>query len=152
VTPARRSRRKTGVRVAETPPAYVARQFLLDTHVLLWWHTEPKRLGPVARAAISASRGVTVSVATAWEIAIKTSLGKLKIPGDATMDALLTLAGFQPLAIELAHVAMVRTLPPVHRDPFDRLLVAQAMAEGLTIITSDRHLQRYDVPILAATQ
>lgn len=118
---------------------------LLDTHLVLWAAFEPARLSPRA-ARMLASREVPIafSLATLWEIAIKTSLGR---PGFAVDPELLHRAllgeGFVELAIQAPHVMRVAKLPWVHRDPFDRILVAQAVEEGLTLLTADAALRRY---------
>ena len=129
--------------------------FLLDTHVWLWWLDGHPGLGPRTRAAIGrADRLVFVSAASAWEIAIKVGLGRLDL-GEAPAACLPREAkrsGFRPLAISLEHAAAVAQLPPHHRDPFDRLLVAQAQLEGLTILTNDPAIARYDVATLSPSR
>ena len=127
------------------------RRLLLDTHVWLWWQADDPRLGPAARRNIHSAAEVRFSAASAWEIAIKSALGKLRLPRGADIDAELARDGFVPLAVEIAHADGVRALPALHRDPFDRLLVAQALAEGLTLVTADAALARYDVPVVDAT-
>lgn len=122
---------------------------LLDTHVLLWAVDTPERLDDRARDAIRDPRNrVAVSSASAWEISINTALGKLRFDGDLT--AVLKAVGFDPLAIDVEHALAAGALPPVHRDPFDRMLVAQARAEGLTVVTRDDVFDGYDVPTLRA--
>lgn len=122
---------------------------LLDTHVLLWAVDTPERLDHRARDAIRDPRNrVVASSASAWEISIKTALGKLRFDGDLT--AVLNAVGFDPLAIDVEHALAAGALPPVHRDPFDRMLVAQARAEGLTVVTRDDVFDGYDVPTLRA--
>lgn len=122
---------------------------LLDTHVLLWAVDTPERLDDRARDEIRDPRNrVVVSAASAWEISIKTALGKLRFDGDLT--AVLKAVGFDPLAIDVEHALAAGALPPVHRDPFDRMLVAQARAEGLTVVTRDDVFESYDVPTLRA--
>jgi PIN domain nuclease of toxin-antitoxin system len=122
--------------------------FLLDSHVALWWlAAEP--LSPRASAAIAdPARPVLVSMATAWEIAIKQALEKLRVADDY-LDVLVD-RGVGLLAIEPPHTRAVRDLPHHHRDPFDRMLVAQAQVERLTLVTRDERLRRYDVRVLAA--
>ena len=123
-------------------------QLLLDTHVLLWALTDHERLGPAAREVITDRRSlVCVSAASAWEITIKTTLGKLRAPGNLAVA--LGDAGFEPLAISVDHALAVGQLPDIHRDPFDRILLAQAITEGLTLVTSDPALRRYDVALLS---
>jgi PIN domain nuclease of toxin-antitoxin system len=102
-----------------------------------------------AQAAIEDPRSqVLVSAASAWEIAVKQSVGKLRIPDD--LDDQLRLARFLPLPVTIAHGLAVASMPLHHRDPFDRLLVAQARLENLTIVTRDPRIAAYDVPTLAA--
>jgi PIN domain nuclease of toxin-antitoxin system len=118
---------------------------LLDTHLVLWAAFEPARLSAKA-ARMLASRDVPLafSLATLWEIAIKTSLGRPDFAVDAALLHRALLAeGFVELAIRAPHVLRVATLPWVHRDPFDRLLVAQAMEDDLTLLTADATLKRY---------
>lgn len=123
-------------------------RLLLDTHVLLWW-LSAQRLRPKAAAAIaSPDSDVWVSAATVWEISIKAALGKLDAPYD--VDAQLTRHGFDVLPIGLAHALAVRSLPPHHTDPFDRMLVAQAQVEDLTVVTRDANIRRYAVRVLPA--
>lgn len=106
----------------------------------------------MARSAIASAIEVRFSAASAWEVAIKLSLGKLTLPRDADIEVELARDGFEPLAIEISHAAAVSRLPMHHRDPFDRMLIAQAMVEDLTLVTSDVALARYGVPILRATE
>jgi PIN domain nuclease of toxin-antitoxin system len=121
---------------------------LLDTHVLLWALSAPRRL-PARVAAIirDPDTDVYVSAASTWEIAIKTALGRM----DADLGAIVgaaRAADFDELPITIAHTERLRTLPAHHRDPFDRLLVAQALEESLTIATQDRLIGAYPVPRL----
>ncbi len=121
---------------------------LLDTHVLLWALASPRRLPSRASSAIrDPNNRVLFSPASTWEIAIKASLGKLV--GDVR-DVARAAGGadFDELPITVAHSLRVRDLPPHHRDPFDRILVAQAWEEGLTIVTCDPALRAYSVPIV----
>lgn len=125
---------------------------LVDTHIWLWWRADDPKLGPAARKAIRNAREVRFSAASAWEIAIKQALGKVRLPrdiGDIDLSAELALDGFVPLAISIDHALAVALLPPIHRDPFDRMLVAQASIEGLTLVTADPEFSAYDVPLLA---
>ncbi len=125
------------------------KRLLLDTHVFLWWLADDPCLGPEARTLIADSRNVVyVSAATVWEIAIKKSLGKLQAPND--MGAIIEAEGFEPLAIDAFHAEQAGQLPPHHRDPFDRMLVAQGQAEGLSIVTHDRNIARYGVRVVAS--
>ena len=123
-------------------------RLLLDTHIFLWWRGEPSRLTAEVRSRIATADIVFVSAASAWEAAIKVSLGNLELPD--TMEAGVLASGFEKLLITFSHTERVASLPPHHRDPFDRMLVAQAQAEGLTLVTHDRLLEPYDVEILWA--
>jgi len=122
---------------------------LLDTHVVLWWLGDMPDLSAGARAAIAErSNVVHVSAVTAWEIVVKRALGKLDIP-EAWEDA-LAREPFVRVPVTWSHALQVGRLADVHRDPFDRLLVAQAMVEGLTLVTRDAALSRYCISVLAA--
>jgi PIN domain nuclease of toxin-antitoxin system len=122
---------------------------LLDTHALLWMLADDPKLTAEAHDAIaSEENSVLVSAVSAWEIAIKCRLGKLQAPDDLVEQ--LAAADLQPLPITIGHALAAGALPRHHEDPFDRMLVAQAQLEDLTIVTADRGLQRYDVPILQA--
>ena len=121
--------------------------YLADTHVLLWAAREPERISAKARALLEdASEPVFFSMASIWEIAIKQSLGKLRL--DATLREFVQAQvrnGFSLLSIEVQHVARIAELPWPHRDPFDRLLVAQALESNLEIITADSAFELYPV-------
>ena len=122
---------------------------LLDTHVLLWWLDDPSSIAGRARELIAdPSRAVFVSVAAAWEITIKRQLGKLDAPDD--LEDALERERFQHLPIAVRHALAVAELPPIHADPFDRIQIAQARLEGLTIVTRDGRIPRYEVPCLRA--
>ena len=124
-------------------------RLLLDSQVVLWSLQSPERLPVEAVAAITDPvNSVDVSVASLWELAIKQSIGKLTVDGDLREH--LTLQSFSELPVLGEHALAVRDLPPHHRDPFDRLIIAQAMCEGLTIVTADRAFAAYDVPIMSA--
>jgi PIN domain nuclease of toxin-antitoxin system len=125
-----------------------ASRLLLDTHVFVWWRGEPSRLSPEVRNSIATADIVFVSAASAWEAAIKASLGRLELPD--TVEAGVLASGFEKLLISFSHGEQAARLPLHHRDPFDRMLVAQARAEGLTLVTHDRLLEPYDVEILWA--
>jgi PIN domain nuclease of toxin-antitoxin system len=119
---------------------------LLDTHVVLWWlRRELDRLSPGTVTALrDPGAELVVSVVAVWEIAIKRSLGKLdRLPPDVSGD--LSAAGVRVLSITASHADHVANLPFHHRDPFDRLLVAQAQLEGLPIVTVDPRIRLYDV-------
>jgi PIN domain nuclease of toxin-antitoxin system len=122
-------------------------RLLLDTHAALWWLSGDERFGAVAAAHLEdASSDALLSAAVVWEIAIKRSLGKLEAPDDFAPT--LLGAGVRPLSVSLDHAAAVERLPWHHRDPFDRLLVAQAMVERAAIVSGDTALARYGVPIV----
>lgn len=119
--------------------------FLLDTHLLLWLAAEPERLSDEARAIISdESSDSFFSVVSLWEVTIKSGLGRPDFRVDARMLRRgLLESGFVELPIDVAHVVGVADLPDHHRDPFDRLLLSQARAEGLTLLTVDAQLLPY---------
>ena len=126
---------------------------LLDTQALLWWREASRRLGRHARQAIEAeAASVSVSAASIWEIAIKSSVGRLRLrdPLDVWMPDALERHGFATLSVTVAHAVAVAGLPRHHEDPFDRLLIAQARLEHLTIVTSDAAFDDYDIPVLDA--
>ena len=115
---------------------------LLDTNVLLWAFLDSPKLSPVGRAAIEGADEVYVSAASIWEVAVKVGLGKLPVDMSqlaATLDA----SGFLELYVTAEHAAFVAQLPPHHGDPFDRLLIAQAMTEPLVLLTADAQLAQY---------
>ena len=127
--------------------------YLLDTNVWLWSLWEPDRIAPTARQEIAdLSNTVFLSAVTSWEVSIKAAAGKLKLPEAPTSYVPQRMAqqGLRPLPVSHPHALAVFALPLHHRDPFDRMLVAQAISEGLTLITSDRELKRYPVEILWA--
>ena len=124
-------------------------RLLLDTSTLLLALSEPERLSMASRTAIEdAASIVLVSAASVWEIAIKRALGKLEAP-ESIVDAIRD-AGFETLDITPEHAERAGGLPPHHRDPFDRILVAQALAEGCTLVTRDDALQAYEAHLLRA--
>lgn len=121
---------------------------LLDTNALLWLLGGDDRLGPVARRSVESAETLTVSVGSLWEIAIKVSIGKLdSIPG---LHAAVRDLGLDRLDISDAHLAALETLPRHHGDPFDRLLICQAMTGNLTVLTADEKFQAYGVAVLDA--
>lgn len=126
---------------------------LLDTHVLLWWMADDPALGDRARDAIAdPENDVWVSAASVWEIAIKAGLGRLTLPGPVAevLPAALVDSDFAPLPITVEHGLRVSDLPLVHADPFDRILIAQAITQSWTIVTADAVFARYPVSILPA--
>jgi len=125
-------------------------RFLLDTHTLLWWLNDSPQLGPRCRQMISNDRNqVFVSAATTWEISIKMAIGKLRAPED--MDSVVEDEGFSKLPISLYHGQLAGSLPAHHRDPFDRMLIAQAQAEGLILITADENISLYNLLLKSAS-
>ena len=123
-------------------------RFLVDTHALLWALGEPSALSPAARDAIAnPSNLIVVSSASLWECAIKASIGELDLPEDF-FDS-VPEAGYEVMPIRISHLNIYRTLPMHHRDPFDRMLVAQARAEAMTLISRDPEVAKYDIEILA---
>ncbi len=116
--------------------------FLLDTHVLLWWLDDSARLSPEHRALIRTG-DVAVSAVTVAELAIKSSLGKLEIPDDLEQQA--GDLGFVSLPFESRHATALRTLPFHHNDPFDRMLICQALVDGLVLLTEDEHIRKYEI-------
>ena len=121
---------------------------LLDTHALLWWLEGTNLPDDVAARISDPEQLVVVSAASIWEATVKEALGKLRTP-----EPLITVAadeGFEPLPITFEHAQRAGELPPHHRDPFDRMLVAQAQIEGLTIVSRDEAFRLYDVAVLGA--
>jgi len=128
-------------------------KLLLDTHVLLWSATAPDRLVPEARAALEdGTHDALVSIVSAWEIAIKQSIGKLELarPAEHWLPDVLKRTGFEVAELSLSAALRVRALPWHHKDPFDRLLIAQALDQGYTIISRDPEFKAYGVPLLRA--
>lgn len=135
-------------RRAARTPAVPGRRLLLDTHALLWWLTGDSHLSPAARRVIGeASALAFVSAASAWEIATKVRLGRLEDPQGVTdsLAAHLRAQGFRELPITLEHGRRAGKLPGPHKDPFDRMLIAQAQAEGLAIVSNDAAFDPYGV-------
>jgi PIN domain nuclease of toxin-antitoxin system len=122
-------------------------RLLLDTHVFIWWD-QGAGLSKEATSAIRSAEQVYVSAVTGWEIAIKASLGRIET--DRDIGAAVSQSGFEELPVRLSHADALRDLPPHHRDPFDRMLVAQALEEKLTLVTRDDALTRYAVSIVRA--
>ncbi len=117
-------------------------RLLLDTQVYLWCLSDSPRLGEEIRRSIESAEAVFVSAASIWEACIKASMGKLQAD-PADLVAGIEASGFEELPVRAVHAARVAGLPQIHRDPFDRLLVAQAMEEPMTLITSDHVLSQY---------
>jgi PIN domain nuclease of toxin-antitoxin system len=125
-------------------------RLLLDTHVLIWALTAPNRLSAVAAEAIQdEANDVFVSMVSPWEISIKKALGNLSPPDD--LEAQLADRCFELLPISMHHTRAIASLPHHHGDPFDRMLVAQAQLESLSIVTADRKINRYQVTVLPAS-
>jgi PIN domain nuclease of toxin-antitoxin system len=120
-------------------------RLLLDTHVVLWWLADDPTLADRVKEVIDTELDVFVSSATFWEISIKASLGKL---GPADLPELVLNSGLRELAITAAHGISAGRLPAIHRDPFDRMLIAQVKIEGLTLVTRDENIAAYDVPVM----
>jgi len=128
-------------------------RYLLDTHVWLWMLTAPERLSPQARRVITdAHTDLMLSAASSWEIAIKYAIGRLPLPEipETYVPSRMRMSGVGGLPVEHSHALRVAALKPRHRDPFDRLLVAQAQIERLGIITADLVFKLYDVEVLVA--
>ena len=121
---------------------------LLDTEALLWWDANDRRLGGAARAAIQDASEVFGCAASAWEIGIKSALGKLRTtrrPAKAVAEG-----GFRELPVTFDHTEALRRLPRHHGDPFDRIIIATARTEACTVVTSNEKFRLYDVPIIDA--
>jgi PIN domain nuclease of toxin-antitoxin system len=126
------------------------RQLLLDTHTVLWALSRPDRLDPAIRDAIEDPRNlVAVSSVSVWEVEIKRALGKLTAP--AGFGSTCIEHGFDPLPISFEHAEAAAGLPPHHSDPFDRMLIAQAISEDLELISDDRVFARYEIRLVRAT-
>jgi len=119
-------------------------KYLLDTHILLWWLSNDKKLSKELRDTITdADNVIYVSSASVWEMSIKSHLGKLSMPDN--LDEMLVEKGFLSLSITLEHAVLAGHLPAIHRDPFDRMLLAQAKIEKLTLLTHDNLLKKYKI-------
>ncbi len=128
-------------------------RLLLDTHVLIWFIEDERRLiTSVYDQIVDPEVDVLVSIASLWEIAIKTSIGKLTLrePFETLIPRQLAAEQIDVLPISMPHLAALRTLPHHHRDPFDRLIIAQAMAEGVAVVTADHAFAAYDVAVVWA--
>ena len=125
--------------------------YLLDTHVLLWWlFDDPKLSGPARDIIRAPENTIIVSSASGWEIATKSRLGKLPHAGDIVnnLPFLLQKARFKVLSTSMAHALAAGALPGPHRDPFDRMLIAQGQIEQIPIVTSDREFKKYSVNLI----
>ena len=123
-------------------------RLLLDAHVVIWWDSGSAKLGATARKTIRDAHTVYVSAASEWEVAIKSSLGKIRL--DRTVLDAVQDAGFEPLPVSFHHARMIGRLKPIHKDPFDRLLIATALVEGLTLVTADDVAGRYGIDVIDA--
>lgn len=126
-------------------------KLLLDTHAFLWWIGDDARLsGPAREAIADPGNNVSFSVASAWELAIKTAIGRFEAEGGLGpfLEEHIQRNAFRVLPVKLEHAVSVAALPAHHRDPFDRILVAQAAAEGMTLVTRDSQLGKYGTPVL----
>jgi PIN domain nuclease of toxin-antitoxin system len=128
-------------------------RLLLDTHVFLWWFAAPERLGRRAKRIIADGRNdVLLSAASGWELAIKAALGKVSLPEpvERYVPARMAAQGIGALPVLPVHALRVAGLPPLHHDPFDRLLVSQALIEDLPLMTADGQLTAYGAEIIRA--
>lgn len=121
-------------------------KLLLDTHVVLWWQRDDRRLNQAARRAIARADIVWVSAASGWEVAIKTSIGRLHL--SEPFRVLLAADDFTELPLTLAHADALAELETHHSDPFDRVLIAQAQVEGATLVSHDRALEPYGASMI----
>jgi len=119
---------------------------LLDTHVFLWWRLDSRRLTRPVRNAIATADVVWVSAASAWEVAIKQHLGKIQL--EDSFASMVEGSDFHPLPITLAHADRTADLPPHHMDPFDRMLISQAIAHGFALVTPDPSIAQYPVRVI----
>lgn len=123
-------------------------RYLIDTHIALWWLDASPKLSDEVKELLRTEPEVYMSAVTSWEVALKHSLGKL--PGVPGLPERVRDLQFRALPITVEHSIRIGQLPWHHRDPFDRMIVAQAQLEGLTVITRDAWVQKYDVPVLPA--
>lgn len=121
-------------------------RLLLDTHVVLWWQIDDRRLGRDARKAIATADIVWVSAVSGWEASIKAALGRLRL--DEKFRLLVAADDLTELPVSLAHTERLLDLPPHHGDPFDRMLVAQALVEKATLVSHDRAIEPYGAPVI----
>lgn len=123
-------------------------KLLLDTHIVIWWLTDDPTLSAEIKDWLDYDPDVYLSAATVWEVAIKQAIGKLKEPAD--LPERIRDSGFRELPVRADHAIEAGRLPLIHRDPFDRILVAQARCENLTLVSRDPEVQKYQVAVLAA--
>jgi PIN domain nuclease of toxin-antitoxin system len=122
-------------------------RLLVDSHAFLWWSEESPALGRAAHEAIADPKNeVLISVATLWELTIKASSGKLSLPAD--LETMVASQGLAVLSITFPHLTRLAGLPRLHRDPFDRMIIAQGLAEGIPIATGDRVFAAYGVQVV----
>jgi PIN domain nuclease of toxin-antitoxin system len=121
---------------------------LLDTHVVLWWLADDPSLSAEIKDRLDHEPDIYVSSATVWEVTIKQAIGKLKEPAD--LPERIRNSGFRDLPVGSEHAIAAGRLPMIHRDPFDRMLIAQARCEDLTLVTRDSRCQQYEVAVLPA--
>ena len=121
-------------------------RLLLDTHVILWWLTDDPALPGAVKATLDEEPEVYVSPASIWEVTLKQSIGKLPEPVNLAEE--IRDSGFRELPITMEHAIVAGRLPLIHRDPVDRMLVAQAQCEGLTLASRDAHIRHYEVDLL----
>lgn len=121
---------------------------LLDTQIFVWIMVDDARLGRVARDTLGSADAIYLSTASIWEISIKRAQGRLTVPDDL-LDR-VRASTIEPLAVTMEHGWLAGRLPMLHADPFDRMIIAQAISEGMTIVTSDRRMRGYGVPVIAA--
>lgn len=126
-------------------------RYLLDTHAFLWFVLDDKRISTKAKSIIEDSKNeIYFSAASAWEMSIKTKLGRLKLGGnlEAFIIEQLTANSFGPLTITITHALYTEKLPQIHKDPFDRMMISQSKLENLVLITGDKKIREYKVPIV----
>lgn len=123
-------------------------KYLFDTHALIWWYEDDRKLTKDQKLAVTNPRNeILISVLNAWEMSIKIKKGKLQTKRD--LPNYFRESDFQILPVTIAHALKLHELPQIHKDPFDRMLVAQALVEGCILISGDKELEAYDVPVLS---
>ncbi len=124
-------------------------RILLDTHILIWWLSNDSRLSPSALSLLAEpTNTIFLSAASLWEIRIKQSIGRLRLP--RSFDQALEQQGFEALSVNFSHTAALAMIPKLHKDPFDRMLLAQAISEKLQLLSADSALHAYGSPVLPA--